>query len=101
MIYEELSSANRTITTVTDVSSQILPANPERSVMVIRNSSTNGASITIAMGSQKAVLNAGVVLAVAQSLSDADNAGYRCWRGQVQAISSSAAAGNVLSIFER
>lgn len=95
-----MDSRNTTIT-VTEVSSQILPRNPTRQVLVIRNSSTNGATITIHMGAQAAVVGAGVVLAVAQSLSDADNAGYECWRGEVQAISSVAGAGSVLSVFER
>jgi hypothetical protein len=100
MYYENLSSRNTTAT-ITEVSSQVLPQNPTRQVLVIRNSSTNGSTITVHMGSQVAVLGSGVLLAVAQSLSDADNAGYMCWRGEIQAISSVVGAGSVLSIFER
>jgi hypothetical protein len=100
MDYNELQSRNTSVT-CNNTSVQLLPVNPGRKVLVIRNSSTNGAVHTIHMGAQVAVAGAGIILTAGQSLTDANNAGYQCWQGEVQAIADKAGPGGVLSVFER
>lgn len=77
---------------------QISQAKP-RKVLYIRNSSSGSQNITIVLGNIEAVDKKGIVLSPGQAYTDSSQAGYKCWGGQIQAISSSA-SGKV-SIFER
>jgi len=74
-------------------------ANP-RKMIVIRNNSAAAASIiTINLGAQSATANTGIVLRQYESFTDADDSGYKCFQGTINAICADA-NGNLV-ILER
>jgi hypothetical protein len=95
-----LSSRNQKVV-VNDTNVNMLPINPKRKVFAVRNSASNGAVLTVHMGSNVAVALAGIVLTAGQSFTDSDSEGYKCWKGEVQAIMDRAGPGGLVSLFER
>jgi len=89
---------NNSITTIGATSSRVLPS-AARNVLTLRNSSTGGQIITFSMGNLPAALNEGIVLSVGQMWVDSDNGEYKCWEGEIQAISTG--ADGKLSVVER
>lgn len=71
----------------------------ERTMFVLRNVSTGGQVISIALSDTgEAVANKGIVLNVNDFFGDSDNASYQCWKGKITAIAS--AAGGSLAVTE-
>ena len=93
----EERSRNEQITVGT-TSTEIAPARC-RSVIFIRNTSTGGQVITVCMGFEQAVANAGIVLEPGEVFCDSNSEGYICWQGVITAISDT--SGGKLSIYER
>jgi len=71
----------------------------ERVALFIKNTSTGAHKITLVLGSVTPVANAGIVLGAGDVFTDSDSGEYKCWRGQVLAISDLAAG--QLSVYER
>lgn len=72
----------------------------KRKVIQIRNTSDDDTKvITINLGSNPSVANAGIVLKRWEAFADSSETGYECWQGAITAIS--AVAGAQVSIFER
>ena len=93
-----LMSRNDTVT-VADTSGKVLEAQ-ERKFLYIRNSSSAGEKITLVLNnSVAAVSNEGIVLSPGQAFVETDSESFKCWRGEVQAISD--VAGATISISER
>lgn len=88
---------NNSKETIGTTSKRVIPAS-KRDVLVLRNSSTAAQKITVVMGNKSAVADEGIVLSPGQTWIDSTNAGYKCWEGEVQAISD--IAGATLSISE-
>lgn len=89
---------NNSKATIGTSSERVLPSS-KRNVLVLTNISTAGQKITVVQGNVAAILNEGIILSPGQSWIDADNSGYTCWEGEIQAISD--AAGGILAISER
>lgn len=70
-----------------------------RKVLFLRNSSTGGQDITIALSDGAAVANEGIVLSPGQAYTESTSESFQCWDGKVQAIASG--VGAVLSVFVR
>jgi hypothetical protein len=71
-----------------------------RKNIIIRNISTNALDIiTINLGFNQAVADAGVVLKQNESFSDSSETGYDCYQGVISAICDT--ANGVLAIYER
>lgn len=87
--------------TVGTTSIVVVPPNPYRKVLYLKNTSDPATAqvITLVFGEKVAVAGSGIVLGVTQNTTDSNSEGYTCWKGSVQAIAS--AAGAKLSIFER
>lgn len=71
---------------------------PERKLLVIKNRSTGGQSITLTFG-RVATADVGIVLSPNDVWVESAGEGYEVWNGAITGISS--AAGGVLSIHER
>lgn len=93
-------SSNRSVavtnTASTQVANETLTA-VRRTQLIIQNTST-AQTITVTKGDQPAVAGAGIVLVSGQTFIEADDGGFRCWQGAVQAISATGAG--TLSITE-
>jgi len=71
----------------------------KRRVIVVRNISTAGQTVTVSLGLSQASANNGIVLKQNESFTDSSEAGYDCFQGTINAISD--AAGATLAIMER
>lgn len=86
-------------TSSAQVSEQRAGFEPRRA-LVISNTSPNAADIiTLNLGANPAVANAGIVLHQGDVFTDSNNGDYRVWQGTITAIC--ATANGQLSIFER
>jgi hypothetical protein len=100
-IFQQIQEATRNETVTVGTSSQVISearneVNP-RKVINIRNIGTT--TITVSLGFQAAVNNAGVVLKPNESFSDSQETGYVAYQGGILAISDG--AGGSLAIYER
>lgn len=83
---------NDTQVVVSATNTVVLPVRRTRVSLVLTNISTAGQTITIRRGETPATSGEGIILQVGQSWAETDDAGYRCWRGSVQAAASADAA---------
>jgi hypothetical protein len=90
-------TTNKTVTVGT--SSILISQKQKRKTIYIRNTSTTAQVITIALDNfSAAVANQGIVLAPGEYFSDSNSEGYKCWHGDIKAISTAAAG--TLAIME-
>lgn len=96
---EQLSSANTfTVTTTTTTIANRCLGKVRRTQLIITNLSAGTLTIN-KNDTQAAVANQGIILAQNQTFIEADDAGYSCWQGAVQAVGSTTLSVSVVESF--
>jgi len=91
--------SRNTSQTISTTSTKVLNEQ-ERKFLYIRNSSSGAQIITVVLNDNlPAESLKGIVLSPGQAFVETDSESFKCWRGQVQAISD--VAGATLTISER
>lgn len=93
-----ISARNATVTVGAAAVRVLAMTLPYRTRYAIKNVSGAGVSVTISFGRDKVpVLNEGIVLEPGDLISDSDNQGFECFKGEINAIATGA---GTLAVFE-
>ena len=97
MVYEQKINVNKVVTIGT--ASVLVAGKSSKKVIYLRNTSTATQIITILFDNiSDAVAGTGIILAPGEYILDSNSEGYKCWNGDIKAISS-AAAGQLSTMF--